>query len=457
MASGLIALALGIFGLMCLMAVIKPHWALVLILSFFGYEQLLTSFMPIFAQKSWLINVLATGLAGMAVISAMINGRRPFRGTFNANMMLIFALYVFASASVVYSLMPSAGMYFLRTGAPSIFLMCVILPLLVYSEDQIQKMCIPLMLVGSALVLMILVSPRTEIYGTRLFIDMSYTKGADERGNPLAIAEVGGFMMIAAVLMEPKNKNPLISILRVGSILLGLLISFLVGSRGQLLFSVAFAVMFYPLAHEIRNLKQFFTRAVSVGVLGLIIFSAARIVLSSSDASERFSSESLSDGLSSRMYYITTIFDEYASRPTHYLQGLGSGAFNAFVSHKGDGYIYPHNLIIEILTHHGIIGIALLIGIFAFTGKHTLSLIRSGFSGAVDRSSIAIVLALAAYVTMISMKQGSFLLYPLPFYMYLVISKIYTRVSLEGSSSGDLSPDSEYEDYADSDFQGDEY
>ena len=441
MTSALIAFALGVFGLMCFMSLIRPHWALVLIFSFFGYEQLLSSFLPIFAQKSWLINVLATGFAGLAVVSGMVAGRKPLRGSLNANMVLMFLLYIFASTSVLYSFMPSAGMYFLRAGAPSIVLMCVILPLLMYSEDQIQKMCVPLMLVGSALVLMIFVSPRTEIYGTRLFIDMSYTRGLGERGNPLAIAEVGGFMMITAVLMEPKSKNPLISVLRAGSILLGLLISFLVGSRGQLLFSIFFAVMFYPLAHEIRNLKQFFARAVSIGFLGLVILIVSKIVLGSSDASERFSADNLSDGIAGRMYYITSIFEEYASRPTRYLQGLGSGSFNAFVSHDGDGYIYPHNLIFEILTHHGLIGITLLAGIFMLTGKQTISLIRSGYSGAVNRSSIAIVLALAAYVTMISMKQGSFLLYPLPFYMYLIISKIYRRHILDAAEFFDHESD----------------
>ena len=449
MATVLTAIALGVFGFMCLMSLFKPQWALVLIFSFFGYEQLITSFVPFIAHRSWLMNVITILVSGTAVLFAFIFGRRPFRGVWNINTALIFCLYIFAHFGILYSMMPEAGVYFLKSGAPSVLLMLVLFPLLVFSAEQIRKMCVPLLLVGLALILMILVSPRTELYGTRLLLDMSYTMGSGEFGNPLAIAEVGGLVLIVATLMEPKSKNPLIGILRVLAILFGLLISFLVGSRGQLVFSLFFAVLLYPVAHEIRDIKQFFIRAGSVGFVAVVLGLVIKMFLLSSNASERFSVENISEGIAGRMYFITTMLNEYGARPANYLQGLGSGSFNALVSHDSDDFIYPHNLIIEVLTHHGVIGFTLLCGIFLLTAKHSLALIRAGFSGTFDRSSIAIVLALAGYVTMISMKQGSFLLYPLPFYMYLVISKLYYTWRIDSRT---YEPSVQYDQEYDSEY-----
>jgi hypothetical protein len=444
--------ALGFFGFMCLMSLFRPYWALVLIFSFFGYEQLISSYVSIFAQKSWLMNVITTGFAGVAVASSIAFGRRPFRGAWNATSALVFALYIFAYFGITYSMMPSAGVYFLKSGLPSAVLMLGLLPLLVSGIDQIERMCVPLLVSGCLLITMILISPRTELYGLRLYIDLSYTLGSGELGNVLAIAEIGGLLIIIAVLMEPKTKNPLIGLLRVISILLGLSIAFLVGTRGQLVFSVFIAIIFYPVAHEIKNIKQFFIRAGSIGIFSVILMFVASLVLSSSDAGERFSSEQMSDGIASRMYFINSMLSAYGGRPGSYLQGLGTGSFNAIVNHDGDGYLYPHNLVIEILTHHGLIGFSLMSIIFLLVAKHSMSLLRSALSGGISRSPVAIVLALGAYVTLISLKQGSFLLYPLPFYMFLVISKLYTK-SVKDSEEIALS--GQYEDYEDWGDDGD--
>ena len=432
MATILTAIALSVFGLMCLMSVFKPQWALVLILSFMGYEQLMNSFVPFLAQRSWVSNVVAAGFAGLALVSAMAYGRRPFRGLVNANTFLIISLYLLAYAGYTYSMAPEAAIYFIKTGIPYLVLMLGILPALVCTHDQIQRMSVPLLFVGCILIVLILISPRTEFYGTRLFIDLSYTGGKADRGNPLAIAEVGGLMVIVAALMNPRSSNLLISLLRLGAIILGLSIAFLVGSRGQLVSSAFIAILFYPLAHEIRNVKQFFLRAFSVGTFGFVMLFVSKVFLSASDATQRFSYDQLAQGISGRMYYITTMLQEYGARPGSYLQGLGTGSFNALVTTDSDGFLYPHNLVIEVLTHHGLIGFSILFGIFCVTGYHSWKLIRAGLQGAIDRSVVAIVLGLAGYVTLLSMKQGSFLVIPVPFYMYMVISKIYTRSVLDG-------------------------
>jgi hypothetical protein len=451
MVAVLSGIALLLFSMLCLLAMFKTHWTLVLIFTLFAFEQLLESFIPFFALRSWIINVSTAGIAGIALFISLIMGKRPMKGFLNLNTVLILSLYLFAAFGILYSMSPEAGRYFLNKGAPYFALYVLMLPALVSSTEQISKMTVPFLFVGMIILILILASPRTLFYGTRMMIDLSYTRGSGETGNPLALGELGGTMMIIAVLMEPERKSLLVTLLRVAALLVGLSVSFFVGSRGQLVFSLFVAVLCYPIAHEIKDIKQFFIRTGSVGITLLLVAFVAKVFLLGSEATERFSSESISAGIDSRMYYITELMSAWGSNPANYLQGLGTGAFNAVVPHGQEGFNYPHNVVVEVLTHHGLIGFTLLCLIFLITAIHGLRLIGLGRQGLVNRGVVAIVLALTVYVTMISLKQGTFVLYPLPFYMYMVVSKLYSRTMAEFAHAGD------YAEWEDADSEFDEY
>ena len=422
------AFALLAFMMLCMLALKKPHWAGVLVLSYIGYEQLLTSYYSELARNSWLLNVVAGTTVLISVFVSMISRQRPTLGYFNTNCILVWCLYALAIFGISYSMMPAAGIYFVKKGLPTTILMVFLLPLVINSWEVLKKMSVPIMIMGSFLIVMIIISPRTEIYGSRLFIDLSYTTGSSNgRGNPLAVAEVGGYVMLFAALYEPPKTGALIGILRLGSFILGALIAFLVGSRGQLVFALFFSVMLYPLAHQVRDIKQFFVRAASAGFSLLVIAVVGKIAFSGSVSSNRFTASDVSEGIAGRLYFAKELLGEYARNPANYLQGIGTGSFNAVVKHDGDGYLYPHNIIVEVLAHHGLIGLSLLIGIFIATGLHMLKALKLARSGLVDRSSAAIMLSLVFYTTMLAMKQGSFVLIPLPFFTYLMLSKLVTR------------------------------
>ncbi len=424
------AIALLVFATLCFLALWRPHWAGVLALSFIGYEQLLSSFYRAFARNSWLLNVVSGSIVLLAVMFSILMGRKPMRGYFNLNTVLVWSLYAFAIFGVSYSMMPAAGTYFVKKGFPPAVLMLFLFPLIVLSWDTLKKMAVPMMIMGSILIVLIIISPRTQIYGSRLFIDLSYTGGtSSERGNPLSIAEVGGYMMLFAALIEPERRGTTLGFLRMGAFLLGAAIAFLVGSRGQLVFALFFSVLFYPLAHQVRDVKQFFVRAGSGGVALGVIALVGKVLASSSESSQRFTASDISAGLQGRLYFARELLGEYAVNPGNYLQGIGTGSFNAVVKHDGEGFLYPHNLVVEVLAHHGLIGISILAGVFAITGLHMLRAFRLAMRGVIDRSAVAIMLALVCYTTMLSMKQGSFVLIPLPFFTYLMLSKLVTRES----------------------------
>ncbi|MFG0315238.1 MAG: O-antigen ligase family protein [Phycisphaerales bacterium] len=438
------AIALLVFATLCFLALWRPHWAGVLALSYIGYEQLLSSFYAAFARNSWFLNVLSGSVVLMAVLFSIVMGRKPVRGYININTVLVGLLYVIAVFGVTYSMMPAAGMYFIKKGLPPAALMLVLFPIAVLSWDTLKKMAFPMMIMGSFLVLMIIISPRTKIYGSRLFIDLSYTGAStSERGNPLAIAEVGGYVMLFAALIEPDRRSTVLGLVRLGAFTLGAAIAFLVGSRGQLVFALFFSALFYPLAHQVKDVKQFFFRAGSGGIALGVIAIVGKVLASSSASSARFTASDISTGLQGRMYFATELLGEYAVNPANYLQGIGTGSFNAVVKHGGEGFLYPHNVVVEVLAHHGLIGLAVLTGIFAITGVHMLKAYRMARKGLLDRSAVAIMLALICYTTMLSMKQGSFILIPLPFFTYLLLSKLVTRQSV--SEAYNWSSEEEYD------------
>ncbi len=454
MVAALNVLALLVFGGISVLAIFKRHWTLVLLFCFFGYEQLLSTSMGLLASKPWLINVSVALISVAAVATAIGSGQRPLRGALNPNSILVFALIAFSYLGMFYGNTQDAGAHFVRTGFPYMVLLLGVLPCLITGTDVINKMSVPYLLAGCALVMMVLVSPRAEFTGSRMYLDMSYTQGAGEKGNPLAIAEIGGIMVIVGSLMHQTNKNLLIAALRICAIVLGITICFFSASRGQLIFSIMVAVLFFPVAYQIRNAKQFFIRAGMLGTMAAIMLFVAKRFLFSSEASERFSGESLSSGVDSRMYYAKTLLGEYLASPGQYIQSMGTGSFNLYVdAGSGEGFSYPHNLFVEIIADHGLIGFGLLLLIVLVSGIHTFKLLRMVHSGLIERHAVAIVLAISGYVTLISMKQGSYLVLPLPFYAYLVLSKLYqTRVAQLAEVSED-DYEHEYMDYADEEFQ----
>ncbi|MBL4591499.1 MAG: O-antigen ligase family protein [Phycisphaerales bacterium] len=453
----MVFVVLGVLYLM-IQSILKPQWALLLVLSFFPLEQLLSSYVPMLARTSWITNV-SVGLIAMAAFGLeFLRGKRPLDGYFNPIWVLVGLLYVFTVFGVLWSPIPEAGRYFIQKGFPYYILLLIILPGLIRDIENIKKFFTPFMAVGSLIIFFILTSPHTQIYGGRLLVDLSRSTGAsDDLQSPLVTAELGGAVLIVAALYKPTRYIKAILLLRVITIFAGIGVMLLSGTRGQLIFAIGLSVAVFPIAHQVKNTAQFLVTSAAAGAMGLLFLLAIKIFLSgSSDSGVRWSADNIADGISSRMYYATTILEEYLSRPSALLGGLGTGAFNAYASNEGDNYIYPHNLIVEILTEHGLIGIGLLAGIFGLMAAASLRLYRNYKDDIEYRSTFAILLALCAYATLISMKQGTYTAIPTPFFWYLVLAKIDNQTKARNAMQYiDYTEyeSAEYSDYSDTDLE----
>jgi hypothetical protein len=430
-------LSVALLGILMLVALVRTRWAIVLVFAYSGIEQLIESFSVFFASKSSLINIAVGVVSLLTVVRLFVFGERPFRGAFNPVSMLVFALYGLAFFGLLYSMMPAAATYFLKTGFPYYALFLVLVPAMITRTTTMNDVAIMMLVVGCAVMIAILISPRTIFYGSRMFIDLSYSRiESDSRGNPLAIGELGGTVVIFATLMRAPRVGSVIALFRTGAVVLGLAICFLAAVRGQLVFSVFFSVLLFPLANRVRDVKQFLIRSGFAGAACGVVLIVYKLFLSGSESADRFSAAGIIGGLEARMYFLTQSFSAYASNPGSYLQGLGTGSFNAVVRHEGDGFLYPHNLFIDVLMHQGLLGFGLLMLIFGLTARSAWVLFQRARHGLVDRNAVSIAIALCGYQTMISMKQGTFMLYPLPFYMFLVLVKMHKLSDYELAEAG---------------------
>lgn len=424
---------LSLVAFMVLMGLRRTEWAMLLVMYLLPIEQLLSSYIPYLARNTMASNLLVGAVAVTAVLLEQVRGGNPFRGYINGATTFTALLYLFTILGAIWAPLAPAARYFLATGIPYYGLLLVFMPALA-SAEGLRRIQGPIVFVGCLILIFIILSPRTVIYGMRMFVDLSYATGSrDSRGNPLVIGELGGMIVIVAALMGSGANRPILLLFRIAAVLLGLWVTVLSAVRGQLIFAVLISVACYPLANEVKNLTQFFTKSAIAGVMCVFFYIAFKFFLSESgESAERWSSAEVSEGLSARTFFARELLGAYFSRPGYVLQGLGTGSFNAYVAHGSEGYIYPHNLFVEVLGEHGLIGFALLIGALVCVGAAAKRLILSAKWEPRMRPAYAMAVGLCGYMSMIAMKQGSYAIVPIPFHWYLVLAKVERRNRMDG-------------------------
>jgi hypothetical protein len=409
-------------GLGSLYTLLKPRWAILFIIVLYPLEQLLITSSGFFAANGKLLNILVGGLAVFGSVSALLAGRAPFRGYFNGVMWFTLALYVWAVMGIAFTPDQPKAIDDLTAGLPYLVLFLAFPAMLVQDLPDFRRLMVPVMVAGTAIVAMIVASPNTAMFGGRL--GMEGVAGGGAIQNPLAPATLGGTIAIIGVLYKPERGQVLVHMIRGAAVASGLAIAMLSGSRGQLLAAAGCALLLFPFARQIKNLVQF----IAVGASAMIVLVFGYLVLSlvtTSDAAGRWDSESLGEGLGNRFDMVLTLVGEWASSPANYLQGLGTSSF--LVYWRNDKIPYIHNMVAQVLTEHGLVGMAILGMIMLLTLKASFDLLRMFRDRPQELSTAAILIAICLYQFLLSLKQGSFFTSGMPFSWFLILSKIHAR------------------------------
>ena len=401
----MLLIALPAFIVACIVGVKRPGFALALVVMMFATKQLLQS------GNAWLANTQAGSVtinATVLVVAFLAIAKRAAGTTdlhqtgvpINSAWVAAVLLFLWSIVTCVWSPAPDAWQAVV-TGLPYFLLMIVLAPALARVWEDIRDFQIGLLVIGIGTTGLILVSPDFSSKFGRLGVEI-----AGVRSNPLALGEMGGMLLLAAVLLRKPGGGWLL--VRMIAALLGTVIAVRSGSRGQYLYAVAVAIICYPLAAPLKNVRLFV-----LTVMGIVIFGTASLLVADyliSDPTEvkRFSLEAFLYGESSASGRFANVFAMYAawsSDPLAPLIGLGYQAF-ATLS-ESIGQPYSHVLFADAIFELGLPG-AVLLSVFLWQSvTSALYLLRLSRSDAVGRPLAALLVAWFAYQVLLVNKQGA--------------------------------------------------
>jgi hypothetical protein len=108
--------------------------------------------------------------------------------------------------------------------------------------------------------------------------------------------------------------------------------------------------------------------------------------------------------VSSRLQNVFDLMAAQFKAPLSWVVGLGYNAFTAISDGTGDGY--SHNLSADILTELGMPMFALYVWMLVSVSRDGIWLFRRYQDRPAERSSVALLLALASYQFLLMHKQG---------------------------------------------------
>ncbi len=399
--------------------IMRPHWAVVIILVMFPLEQALQGYFPFLATNGKIVNASVGFLALFAIGTRVVRGERLFSGVFNLATIAAIGLYLFTWVGLLWS--PSErGLDLLIFGIPYVVLLLFATQLLIDDVADFHRLAVGVMLVGSIIAALVMLNPATVFEGGRLTVDIGLYAG-EASSNPLALATLGGLMAVLAILVQFEKPRPFHMFLRLSAFALGLGLAIQSGSRGQVLAAVVVGVAFYPLARRVASVGQFFLSAFGYAFLFLSLYVVFNLFVGDWNR-DRWDIYSAIDVTGGRLDNVADLMAAYASEPGKWLFGLGTNAFPAVT---GSSLGYVHNQPIEVLCELGLIGASLLIVAGLVVARAAVWLWRVYGNDPVKRGSVAALAGLVAFSLIISLKQGSITVSgPTSLMWWLVLARI---------------------------------
>ncbi|MCH2143848.1 MAG: hypothetical protein MK082_01740 [Phycisphaerales bacterium] len=414
-------LALGILFLIVLIcafaaAIVRPWLAFVLIVSFPVIEQTLQSYFPIFITYRTLFNYLIAGVVAVTLLIRFLKDPMMLGGALNPVSKLVIALQALSFISLVWTADLANGWTLTVGRLQYALLFMVMAPLLISSLEDFKQLRFPLMVLGSLALLGIILSPSASFYGTRLMIHYSSTQQA----NALALGELGAILLLFAVLTTQKGVGRLVVPFQIAVGMFGFGMGLLSGARGQVIAGGLISFLFFPVARRIKNSMGYLGVGFGVGFVVLLLYVSVQFFITS-DNIDRWTMQSLTDGVMTRYRIASTALAPWMSDPFAWIFGRGAGAFTT----TGLVDSYPHNHLIEALTELGLIGATVYVLILYFTVRALIGLFRIYRDDDEMRPAIALLGSVSAFVFLISLKQGTVHDPGFVFMWYMVVARVY--------------------------------
>jgi hypothetical protein len=369
---------------------------------------------------SWLNSLLVVVALGLRVVK----GKPAFK-PLTREYFLMCGIFGFAALSVLWSIRPQDTVDQLFASYRTMLVFGFLMPLVISDLDDLRVTIYTILSVGTTI--SILVMTMGEWQGRTLMFQVGSVLAEQglERGNPLAIAGVAGYVALIAMLMNFRGKARFWQIVRYAVIALAFALSVKSGSRGQTVSIIFCVVCLLPYSRRFKDINSFLALALSIAIFSaLTLWLLAKLTTDENTpgVGDRWSWEgfvgSYEEGRVNQAMRLLSAWA--AAGPLAWFIGLGSsGSFDPAIC----GF-YPHVVFAEVLGELGIVGWIMLwlFPIFAFQNLRELwGYVKDDPE---DRGLIATLGGLILFEIMMSFKQGSLLGSHIAFAFIIMLGRV---------------------------------
>ena len=427
-------------GLLCVIIIaplLRPPLALMSWVIMFPLEQVLQGLSTWFMANSLLVNALVALVVGLAALRTVLFRGEPVSSLWNYGSLASLLLVAFAGASIVWSADRRQAIEFVSDRGPYLCVVFFLLPLTLTNFQQLREVRWWICSLGIAVALALVASGVFRFYGARMVVVL----GGANRGNPLAIAELGGTMFVLALMSRDVVRSSGLVVLRISAGVIGLGLIVLSGSRGQLIAVAIACFVCFPFAVPLKNPRAVIGTMLG-GLVGALVISIALSVFVSAENIGRWSLMSIAMGSEDRLSLVVRYFEVWIRLPLAWVIGVGTMSFY----NLGGGISgFVENIAVEILIEEGIIAFALFVSIWVVMGRRIAAVVRSMGVRGEDRVALLMWLAVTLFYLVVGLKSYCvWSAYPL----WLCIALMFKQFTWIPSMVDDEEMDSELADGA---------
>ena len=333
----------------------QPRWSLALLLLMYPLEQAVQGSVPLFIENPSWINYIVGIVVAVSTVLGWLQGKINTTSYFNLVSIAFISGYVYSFISYLWTPSQVKSWTMISEGSPYFVMYIIIAPLLIGDIKDWNRVLLITMVFGLASSIAILLSPSFTLTGGRLGFNFT----SKIRSSPLAIGELGGFLILTSSLLMFEQRRYWIIMVQILSLVCGIILSVFSGSRGQFFFSVFLVIIFFPLSRPIKNLSQFFLTTFGSIALLLIIIIIGYLLLVDVDITNRWlSGQKTEEAIGVRIENFVDLLNGFMRRPSSWLLGQG---INAFTSISNSQEPYSHIMFLDVLVEMGLLAFTILI------------------------------------------------------------------------------------------------
>jgi hypothetical protein len=385
--------------MLCICGCFSPAWAFTLLILHFALEQVLQACFPtIFVSNLFLVNLTVAIISVIAAARVVSKHHCYGRAYFSPIWKGALIIYAWSVVSLLWTPAFNSALKFISDGLPYIVLFIFLAPILIVNIRNVRKFTTLYLVVGTLIACLVELSPGMSTQTGRLSLQL----GGKFYTNPLELGALGGGLIIAAVLLRSNTYPKLFLLVRVIGFFVGALMCAESGSRGQLIFAIALAMVFFPVARTVRSITNFVFTSFGALVLAAVLAIVSVAVLPDR-VSARWTTSQMEDGFADRVFRVGELAGYWLVRPHMWPIGVGFDAFDAVGTDEG----FSHVLILDIPLELGFVVFGIYIWMIFRTTKSGIKLFRRHADDPANRSVVAFVLAMCLFEFFLSNKQGA--------------------------------------------------